>query len=147
VRGHGFGRGTRAWALGGEDRAYVPLRILSESDVILVIDAADAVVLPDPVDLVLVSDGAQLAVLDARGHPVLDTAEPPDTGVPHDSAGEETNAGAGGGTCGCGGSSQAGAMALLLAILAAAARQRGPVAGTRLALGACGSATAARADA
>ncbi|MBN1336291.1 MAG: succinylglutamate desuccinylase/aspartoacylase family protein [Deltaproteobacteria bacterium] len=117
LSGHGFGRGSRAWALAGPGRLPVPLRIRSESERTVVLDGAAALALPDPVDLFLVSDGAQLAVLDVCGTPQVDTGEPHDTGFGPDTGGPaDTGVVSGHGTCGCLGSSGGGRVAMILAV-------------------------------
>jgi hypothetical protein len=83
LHGEGFGSGTRAFALFGEDRNLVPLPRLYEDDQWLRFDASP---LPDEgtVDLLVLSNGRELGVADLLGTTALDTAwaEDEDTGRP-----------------------------------------------------------------
>jgi carboxypeptidase T len=78
VRGTGFGRGSRAWLLVGEERACVELELAYESADELVF-AFDASIDASP-DLVVLSNGYQLAVADMLGSATIDTGAPPDSG-------------------------------------------------------------------
>ncbi len=63
VRGEGFAPGTRAWALVGAHRAWIPLAVLEEDAGVLVIDSSGLPPSPN-VDLVVWSNGTQVAALD-----------------------------------------------------------------------------------
>jgi carboxypeptidase T len=97
IAGSGFGRGTRAWTIGGTDRAMVTVQVESESDEELI------VLLDEPgedgmrVDLMLLSQGRQIPILSIgdmsdTGSPMGTDTGPSDTGTsaPSDS-GQDTS--------------------------------------------------------
>jgi hypothetical protein len=105
LEGEGFAPGTRAWALWGTHRPLVPIPVLEQDPDELVMDLSGLPV-AENVDLLVVSNGTQLAILDIRVDPRVDTGLPPDTGV-RDAILER-------GGCGCGGALPYGAPSLLL---------------------------------
>jgi hypothetical protein len=71
LSGAGLGRGSRAYALLGPERALQPLSVRARSDTAI---ALDILRLPDndgPVDIVLISNGVVLMVSDALGTPLF----------------------------------------------------------------------------
>lgn len=119
LRGRGFGRGSRAWALGGRTRNLVPLAVLSEEEGRLDLDGTPLDALSDPVDVLVLTNGAQLAVLDVNGSPQVDTGAPPsDTGWRDTARGDTASRPLGpGGPCGCGPGGAASSASPLLALL------------------------------
>jgi carboxypeptidase T len=94
VEGRGFGRGSRAWLLGGDKRSYTPCPVLSEQDTRLELDVSAAAGLEAPVDLLVFTAGAQLVALDLQ-RAVEDTGMPGDTGEtgePPQDTGSDTGA-------------------------------------------------------
>ncbi len=76
IDGTGFGRGTAAWALGGDTRLPVRLAVRASSDTGLRLDGAALEGLADPVDLLVWSRGRWLAVADLRGEALTDRTQP-----------------------------------------------------------------------
>ncbi len=106
VWGEGFEQGSAAWAVVGERRRLVPLRLLEEGRTSLELSASSIQETQDLVDLVVVSSGAQLSALDLAGEGSVDTGAPGDTeAAPGDSDPGPRDSGPGapgGGACGCG---------------------------------------------
>ena len=82
LRGHGFGRGSEAWSIGGDARAFRPLTRLGATTTTLAFSWS-----PGAGDLVVWTNGAWLAAVDPAGEPVFDHNAPGDTGAPAVAAG------------------------------------------------------------
>ncbi|MBW2255195.1 MAG: succinylglutamate desuccinylase/aspartoacylase family protein [Deltaproteobacteria bacterium] len=106
LTGDGFAAGTRAWALWGTQRPLVPVPMVDQGPEELVMDLSGLPV-AENVDLLVLSNGTQLAILDIRVEPRVDTGLPPDTGVRDGPTLER-------GGCGCAGVPLVGASSLLL---------------------------------
>ena len=77
LRGHGFGRGSEAWSIGGDARAFRPLTRLGATSTTLAFSWS-----PGAGDLLVWTNGAWLAAVDPDGEPVFDRNAPGDTGAP-----------------------------------------------------------------
>jgi len=116
--GAGFAAGTRAWALWGPERPLVPVPVVAQDPESVVMDLSDLPV-AENVDLLVLSNGTQLAILDIRVEPRVDTGFPPDTGAREGPILER-------GGCGCTGVPLRGTPAILLLLPLVLRRRRTP---------------------
>ena len=72
LSGHGFGRGSTAFALWGLERALIPLPLVSQTATALTFDLAPLQDRSQQVDLVVISSGHVLTVLDILTSPLFE---------------------------------------------------------------------------
>ena len=120
VEGQGFGRGSRAWVLGGAKRGLTPCPVLEESSIGLILDASEAAGLEGPVDLLVFTDGAQLVALELE-HLLAELSDlGEDGGRDQGQPAEGVTVGG----WGCDVSQGAGAVLAMLGLLSATLRRR-----------------------